>query len=41
MGLPIPKLLIVEDDAKTARSLVAGFKLKDLTLMPRNVETMF
>jgi two-component system copper resistance phosphate regulon response regulator CusR len=26
MGLPIPKLLVVEDDPKTARSLVAGLQ---------------
>jgi DNA-binding response OmpR family regulator len=26
VGLPIPKLLIVEDDSKTARSLVAGLQ---------------
>jgi DNA-binding response OmpR family regulator len=26
MALPIPRLLIVEDDTKTARSLVAGLQ---------------
>jgi DNA-binding response OmpR family regulator len=26
MGLPTPKLLVVEDDPKTARSLVAGLQ---------------
>jgi DNA-binding response OmpR family regulator len=31
MGIPIQKLLIVEDDAKTAHSLVAGLQAEGFT----------
>ena len=40
MGGPTPTLLIVEDDPKTARSLVAGLQAQGFSVMPRNVETM-
>jgi hypothetical protein len=35
MSLPIPKLLVVEDDRKTARSLVAGLQAEGCKQSPK------